>query len=96
MSGAGGVGSDGAIVGGGADPAPPGAARPDDLLRVDLHAHTRFSEDGVMSPAELMDRARIAGMDRITISDHGTIEGALADPHPPPEGTGRGASASSG
>src|SRR5690606_14345848 len=46
-------------------------------LRVDLHAHTRFSPDAAMSPRELVDRALDAGVDRIAVTDHGEIEGAL-------------------
>lgn len=47
------------------------------LLRVDLHSHTRYSIDAVTSPGELVERAREAGLDRIAITDHGEIEGAL-------------------
>src|SRR5690606_18231825 len=46
-------------------------------LRIDLHAHTRFSPDATMSPRELVDRALDAGLDRIAVTDHGEIEGAL-------------------
>ena len=58
--------------------AAPGSSRRNDRLRVDFHAHTRFSEDAVTSPAALLDRARRAGLDRIAVTDHGTIAGALA------------------
>ena len=47
------------------------------LLRIDLHAHTRFSLDAAMSPRELVDRALEAGIDRIAVTDHNEIEGAL-------------------
>lgn len=47
------------------------------LLRVDLHAHTHYSLDAVQSPAELVERAREAGLDRIAVTDHGEIDGAL-------------------
>lgn len=46
-------------------------------LRVDLHSHTYHSLDAVPSPAELVERAREAGLDRIAVTDHGEIEGAL-------------------
>jgi predicted metal-dependent phosphoesterase TrpH len=46
-------------------------------IRVDLHAHTRYSPDASLSPAELVRRARDAGLDRIAVTDHGEIEGAL-------------------
>lgn len=47
------------------------------LLRVDLHSHTDRSPDACMSPLELLERAVEAGIDRIAVTDHGTIEGAL-------------------
>ena len=55
----------------------PGVSGSRERLRVDLHAHTHFSEDAVMSPAELVALARRRGLDRIAVTDHGTIEGAL-------------------
>jgi predicted metal-dependent phosphoesterase TrpH len=48
------------------------------FLRVDLHAHTWFSADSPTSPARLVRQARAAGLDRIAVTDHGTIEGAVA------------------
>lgn len=57
---------------------------PDSRLRVDLHAHTWFSPDSPMRPETLVERAAAAGIDRIAVTDHGEIEGALraaeADP----------------
>jgi predicted metal-dependent phosphoesterase TrpH len=47
-------------------------------FRVDLHTHTRLSRDGWTSPAELVRRARRAGLDRIAVTDHNEIDGALA------------------
>lgn len=46
-------------------------------IRVDLHAHTRRSPDAVLEPAELVQRARDNGLDRVAVTDHGDIEGAL-------------------
>jgi len=46
-------------------------------IRVDLHAHTRHSLDASTSPARLVERAREAGLDRIAVTDHGVISGAL-------------------
>lgn len=74
----GGLGPAEATAGEGGEAARRGADRPGDVLRADFHAHTLYSEDAVMSPAELLDRARRAGLDRIAVADHGTIEGALA------------------
>jgi predicted metal-dependent phosphoesterase TrpH len=45
-------------------------------LRVDLHSHTRYSRDSILEPAELLRRARRAGLDRIAITDHNVIDGA--------------------
>jgi predicted metal-dependent phosphoesterase TrpH len=46
-------------------------------IRVDLHTHTRHSRDATLDPAELVARARDAGLDRIAVTDHNRIEGAL-------------------
>lgn len=50
---------------------------PDPMVKVDLHAHTWFSADSTTSPAEMIERARRAGLDRIAVTDHGSITGAL-------------------
>jgi hypothetical protein len=47
------------------------------LLRVDLHSHTNRSLDAFTAPEELVERARETGLDRIAVTDHGEIEGAL-------------------
>lgn len=47
------------------------------VMRVDLHAHTDRSPDGRITPEELVERALEAGLDRIAVTDHGTIDGAL-------------------
>jgi len=47
------------------------------LVRVDLHTHTWHSLDAWMPPAVLVERAIGAGIDRIAVTDHGEIEGAL-------------------
>ncbi len=48
------------------------------LLRVDFHCHTDFSPDGLISPASLLERLERTGLDRVAITDHDTIQGALA------------------
>jgi predicted metal-dependent phosphoesterase TrpH len=45
--------------------------------RVDFHSHTWHSLDSWMPPASLVRQARLAGLDRIAVTDHGTIDGAL-------------------
>lgn len=46
-------------------------------LRVDLHAHTRRSPDAWTAPAALVRRAELVGLDRIAVTDHGRVDGAL-------------------
>jgi predicted metal-dependent phosphoesterase TrpH len=46
-------------------------------LRIDLHSHTSYSPDARTSPAQLVERAAEVGIDRIAVTDHGEIEGAL-------------------
>jgi predicted metal-dependent phosphoesterase TrpH len=47
------------------------------LLRVDLHLHSRYSHDSRTSLRELVDRSRECGLDRIALTDHNSVEGAL-------------------
>ena len=61
------------------------------MSRCDLHLHSRFSDrsedwifrrfdfpDSYSDPGELYERAKAAGMDFVTITDHDTIEGCRA------------------
>jgi hypothetical protein len=48
-----------------------------DRTSVDLHAHTCWSADASTTPAELVERAAEEGIERIAVTDHGEIEGAL-------------------
>jgi len=45
---------------------------------IDLHMHTSASHDCRSDPADVVRRARMLGLDRIAITDHNEIEGALA------------------
>ena len=47
------------------------------MLRVDLHLHSHFSHDGRSSLQELIERARECGLDRLALTDHNTVDGAL-------------------
>ena len=47
------------------------------MLRVDLHLHSRFSHDSQSSLQQLIERSRECGLDRIALTDHNTVEGAL-------------------
>jgi predicted metal-dependent phosphoesterase TrpH len=47
------------------------------MIRVDLHLHSHFSHDGQSSLEELIARAKECGLDRLALTDHNTVEGAL-------------------
>src|SRR4029077_12993834 len=49
-------------------------------LRVDLHLHSRYSHDSRTSLEALIERSRVCGLDRIALTDHNTVDGALAPP----------------
>lgn len=48
------------------------------MLRVDLHLHSHYSHDGKSSLEELIARARECNLERLALTDHNTVEGALA------------------
>ncbi len=45
---------------------------------VELHSHTSFSRDCLVTPAQFVAACRRKGIDRVAITDHNAIEGALA------------------
>jgi predicted metal-dependent phosphoesterase TrpH len=47
------------------------------LLKVEFHCHTCFSKDSLTRPKALVDAARRKGIDRLIITDHNSIGGAL-------------------
>ena len=47
------------------------------MVRIDLHLHSNFSHDGQSSLEQLIERSREIGLDRIALTDHNTVEGAL-------------------
>jgi hypothetical protein len=47
-------------------------------LRVEFHCHTVFSKDSLTSPQALLEACRRKGIDRVIVTDHNSIEGALA------------------
>jgi predicted metal-dependent phosphoesterase TrpH len=47
------------------------------LIAVELHCHTYHSKDSLMLPARMLEICRRKGLDRIAITDHNTIDGAL-------------------
>jgi predicted metal-dependent phosphoesterase TrpH len=46
-------------------------------VRVDMHLHTRFSFDCLSAPADILRAAATRGIDRLVITDHNEIRGAL-------------------
>ncbi len=48
------------------------------MLKADFHMHTHYSPDSGMSPETLVARCLKAGLNTIAVTDHNTIEGALA------------------
>jgi len=49
-----------------------------DRAFVDLHCHTSASFDSLAKPASVIDAAAKRGLTHLAITDHGTIDGALA------------------
>lgn len=47
------------------------------MWRIDLHTHTWASPDSKNDPKALVERARAVGLNRIAVTDHNVIEGAL-------------------
>jgi predicted metal-dependent phosphoesterase TrpH len=46
-------------------------------LKIDLHVHTRYSADSLITPEELVFYARKRGLEGVAITDHDTLDGAL-------------------
>jgi len=47
-------------------------------LKTEFHCHTIFSKDSLTKPADLVRVARRKGLDRVIVTDHNSIGGALA------------------
>lgn len=47
-------------------------------LTIDFHAHTSISKDSLTSPERILSAARRKKLDRLVITDHNSIAGALA------------------
>jgi predicted metal-dependent phosphoesterase TrpH len=48
------------------------------LLKVDFHTHTDASKDSLTTPGQLVKQAIQRGLDRVVVTDHDTVSGALA------------------
>ncbi|MEW5871710.1 MAG: PHP domain-containing protein [Chloroflexota bacterium] len=58
---------------------------PDPFVRVEFHCHTCYSSDGVTTPEELIRVCQERGIQRVVVTDHNTITGALAAQRLDPE-----------
>lgn len=45
--------------------------------RVEFHCHTIYSKDSLVEPRKLVETARRKGIDRLIVTDHNCIDGAL-------------------
>jgi predicted metal-dependent phosphoesterase TrpH len=45
--------------------------------RVEFHCHTYYSKDSLTRPAQLVQTCQMLGIDRVVVTDHNEIEGAL-------------------
>lgn len=48
------------------------------MWKVDLHTHTIYSKDSLTRAEALIERARSLGLDRIAVTEHNRLDGALA------------------
>ena len=46
-------------------------------LRTEFHCHTIYSKDSLTQPEKLVETCKRKGIDRVVVTDHNTIEGAL-------------------
>jgi hypothetical protein len=47
------------------------------MLKVEFHCHTFASKDSLTTPAELVETCRKKSIDRVIVTDHNSIQGAL-------------------
>ena len=47
------------------------------MLRVEFHCHTIFSRDSLCTPEKLVTACQRKNIDRVVVTDHNTIQGAL-------------------
>ncbi|MBL8100456.1 MAG: PHP domain-containing protein [Anaerolineales bacterium] len=48
------------------------------MLKLEFHCHTNASKDSLTKPEDLIKTAKRKGLDRLVITDHNSIQGALA------------------
>ena len=49
------------------------------MRKLDLHTHTIFS-DGTDRPSEIIEKARAAGLDLLSVTDHDSIRAGIEIP----------------
>ena len=47
------------------------------MIKLDLHIHSQYSEDGIGSPKEIIKFLKKKGLQGMAITDHNTVEGGL-------------------
>lgn len=47
------------------------------MVRVDLHLHSHYSPDSSTTLDQIVERCRECGLDRIALTDHNVVEGAV-------------------
>ncbi|MCX5994798.1 MAG: PHP domain-containing protein, partial [Chloroflexi bacterium] len=47
------------------------------LLKADLHVHTRYSEDSLSPPEKIVQHCLKVGINCLAVTDHNTITGAV-------------------
>lgn len=45
------------------------------MIKIDLHIHSNYSDDGELSPVELLRLGQQAQLDYMAITDHNSVEG---------------------
>src|SRR4030042_2340873 len=48
------------------------------MLKLDLHIHSQYSEDGAGTPSEIVKILKKKGLNGMAITDHNTVEGGLS------------------
>jgi len=47
------------------------------MIKLDLHIHSQYSEDGIGAPKEIIKSLKKKGLQGMAITDHNTVEGSL-------------------
>ena len=46
------------------------------MIKLDLHMHSRYSDDGQYEPTELLQMCKKAGLDMMAVADHNSVRGS--------------------